>query len=292
MAITKADSSNFSNAQRIMLSAMRYTNEFKAVTKALVDNIPLPKGHKNVTVNKYGTVTASALTDGADLIDSAAITNTTLTITPSEVGVKAIVTLKLVRQNIDNVYASTGRILGNAMAKKQEQDIQANFDNFSKSTPGAGQAMTLAALLGAYSYIETGGTTDEPPDDMNQTVAVLHPEQIADLVAVIQGTVGTYPVPAGISEQLVKNHMRAREPIYGIPIFSSGYLTRDSGNDAKGAVFNKRALIYVESQSIESFEEFDASLRGWENVFVADYAEGEYKDEWGVEIYSDALARI
>ena len=292
MAVTKADSSNFSNAQRIMLSAMRYTNEFKAVTKALVDNIPLPKGHKNVTVNKYGTVTASALTDGADMVDSEAITNTTLTITPSEVGVKAIVTLKLVRQNIDNVYASTGRILGNAMAKKQEQDIQANFDNFSKSTPGAGQAMTLAALLGAYSYIETGGTTDEPPDDMNQTVAVLHPEQIADLVAVIQGTVGTYPVPAGISEQLVKNHMRAREPIYGIPIFSSGYLTRDSGNDAKGAVFNKRALIYVESQSIESFEEFDASLRGWENVFVADYAEGEYKDEWGVEIYSDALARI
>lgn len=291
MGVTKSDTSNLANAQKIMLASMRFTMEFKGIAKQLVENIPLKKGHKNVTVNKYGTITARALTEGVEIVDAQELTNTTLTITPGEVGLKSIITLKLIRQGMDNVHRSTGTILGNAMNKKQDQDIVANFDNFAKTTPGAGSALNWTHLLAARSYIETGGTTNEPPPDTVGIHGCLHPEQIADVVADV-AVRGTYPVPTGYSDELIRNYWRGRDKAYGMNLFVDGNIARDSSDDAKGAVFHRSAIIYVESQAIETFEEFKAALRGWEMVSVSDYAEGEYKDEWGFEVYSDAAARV
>ena len=292
MALTKSDQANLTDAQRILIEQARFTNEFVAVAKNLVQNIPLPKGHKSVVVPKFGTVTANALAEGVDLANPQTITGTTTTITTSEVGAKVIITLKLVRQMVPDMFQAAGRILGNAMGKKLDQDIIANFDNFSVSTPGAGSVLTLADILGSRSYIETGGTTNEPPPDMKFLHGLLHPEQIADIVAEIAKTASTLLWPSGYSQDLLQDYFRGGDPLYRMPIFVDGNIIRDSGDDAKGAIFHKNAIIYVSAQDFETFREFDASLRAWELVTVADYSSAEYKDEWGTEIMSDAAARV
>ena len=57
----------------------------------------LGKGEKSVTVPKVGQMTAASLTDGIDLVDSQDIGMTTTSLTTGEVGLKVILTDKLVQ---------------------------------------------------------------------------------------------------------------------------------------------------------------------------------------------------
>ncbi|HAT64086.1 MAG TPA: hypothetical protein DCS66_05730, partial [Flavobacteriaceae bacterium] len=60
---------NLENAQRIILSSARYTEEHNAPALALIEQFSLPKGAKTVTVPKVGSMTMSDLQDGQDIID-------------------------------------------------------------------------------------------------------------------------------------------------------------------------------------------------------------------------------
>lgn len=101
---TTATTGNLENAQNIIITAARFTEEHNAPAMALIEQMNLPKGAKQVTVPKVGQMTISDLQDGFDIVDDEEIGMTTVDLTASEVGAKVILTDKLIRQSANNIF--------------------------------------------------------------------------------------------------------------------------------------------------------------------------------------------
>ena len=287
--ITISSTSNLASHQRIVFAEARFDLQYKEIMTNLVTNFTLPPGAKQLTVPKYTALTASGLTEGVDMTTPQQLASSVVDITTSEVGIMVTVSRKLVTQQAEEIFRVVGRLLSDALAKKEDQDGLSQIDSFSKSSPGASNAMTVATLRGAVAYIATGGTTGQPGPE--PIVFVLHPEQLSDIVVGI-APVGTYAVPHGISEDLTKNFYRGNIPVYGSPIFVDGNITRDSGDDAKGGAFSKMAMMFTRSQEWLIDTQHDASLRADEMVLTTEYSWDEYEDGWGVELFSDAATTL
>jgi hypothetical protein len=68
----------------------------------------------------------------------------------------------------------------------------------------------------------------------------------------------------------------------GVPIFSSGLIPKESGIDSGyGAIFDRRALGYLQSQGLTSYMEHDGSMRASELGIVKDYKAFEIDDARG-----------
>ena len=111
-----ATTGSLENAQRIIISTARYTEEHNAPAMNLIEKFTLGKGNKQVTVPKVGQMSMSDLVDGLDIVDEESIGMTTVDLTASEVGAKVILTDKLIRQSAQNVLSIIGRQLGDGMA--------------------------------------------------------------------------------------------------------------------------------------------------------------------------------
>ena len=85
---------------------------------------------KVVQVPVYGESVASALTEGTDM-SSTAVSTTSKSITVSEAGVQALLTDMAAKTAMGDVAGDLGRILGEAVAKKMDQDLIALFAGFS-----------------------------------------------------------------------------------------------------------------------------------------------------------------
>jgi len=287
--ITLSSTSNLSSHQRIVFAEARFDLQYKEIMTNLVTNFTLPPGAKQLTVPKYSALTAAGLTEGVDMTTPQQLASSVIDVTTSEVGIMVTVSRKLVQQQVEDIFRVVGRLLSDSLAKKEDQDGLSQIDSFSKSSPGASNALTMAHLRGAVAYIATGGTTGQPGPE--PIVFVLHPEQLSDIVDKI-APIGTYAIPHGISEDITKNYYRGNIPVYGSPIFVDGNITRDSGDDAKGGAFSKMAMMFTRSQERLIDTQHDASLRADEMILTTEYSWDEYEDGWGVELMSDAATTL
>jgi hypothetical protein len=128
-----------------------------------------------------------------------------------------------------------------------------------------------------------------------QVNAVLHPEQIRRLVeddAGIQAggsSMAAGARPQGPSEDVIKNYWRGQEQRFGIQIWSSGVISRDTTTgDAKGAIFAPQAFALCMAQEIEADDDKDIRSRGTDIVTVGVWGETEIVDNWAVEAFSAA----
>lgn len=281
MAIQIATTGSLEDAQRVVVAEARFTSEHNTPCKNLVEHFQLKQGEKSITVPKVGRATAAALTDGVDMADSAAIGMTSTSLTTSEVGVKFIVSDKLVRQANDNIFRMVGRQGGDALARKCDSDIIALFDGFSDAAGSSTSTLDVAAFMECVARQEAGKSGTGEPAPMPYA-CVAHPHSIATLRKDTMPA-GTYPFPHGYSEDLLKSWLALT--IGGVPIFRDGNLSIDATTTAcKGAMFSKNAMAYVESQSPNVERERDASLRATEINMVTDYGVFELDDAYGVEM--------
>ena len=134
MANTTA--TDLTNGQIAMVSEARYTYQHNTVCTGIFTRMPLPSGEKSKFIPKYGNVTASDLTDGVDMVDAQQLTITGTTHTTDEAGCKVIITKKLRHQMKDDVYRSTGKVIGNAIRKKIDDDGLALFSSIDSGLGG------------------------------------------------------------------------------------------------------------------------------------------------------------
>ncbi len=281
MAITT--SASIGDVVDTVIAEARRTQLHRTVMEPVVRTYRVARGEGDqLEIPKFGTVTASALTEGVDMANPQTLTTTKLVISPAEVGAQIVVTDRALRTATEDMARAAGRVLGDAIAKKLDQDLLGLLDGFGTSLGGAGVNVTMGHLRAAVSRLHGAG---EPAPGPFQ--AVLHPYQAHDLAADISPT-GTYPVPSGISQTVLENHWVARA--FGVDVFQAGNLSVDASDDAKGGVFSKEAIVLVIFKNWAVERERDASLRAWELNVVADYGFGEYEDSWGVEVYFDAAA--
>jgi hypothetical protein len=266
-------------------------------TASLVTRYDLAKGQTQKNIPLWGRLTAAALTEGVEINAAQQVSVTVRNVTASEHGVLTFVSKVLQRENSEDVLSEVGAMQGLALGRLRESDLVTLFDSVTGlSIPGAGQNLGFVHLAGAVAYMHTDSNdTAFGAAPGGQVNAVLHPEQIRRLVEDDAGlqaggsTMAAGARPSGPSEDVIKNYWRGQEQRFGIQIWSSGVISRDtSTGDAKGAIFAPQAFALCMAQEIEADDDKDIRSRGTDIVTVGVWGETEIVDNWAVEAYSAA----
>jgi len=262
---------------QIVAEAMFQAQE-KSIMRGLVKNFTMPlNSGKSIVVPTYPTVAAAAVAEGTDLSNTAVSTGGA-TLTVSEVGVMTTITDMAIRSSASNVIADIGKVFGEGIAKKIDQDLMSNFDNFSTEVGDGTGAITVNSIFQAVANLRAGGV---PSTDL---ACVLHPMVAYDLKAAIGAS--AYAGGDLQTEALRSGYVGT---LAGVPIFESSNMS-NTGNagDYKGAVFHRDALGLAMMQDISIETQRDASLRASELVSTAVYGHGEIFDGYGVEVHFDS----
>ena len=262
---------------QIVAEAMFQAQE-KSIMRGLVRNFTMPlNSGKSIVVPTYPTVAAAAVAEGTDLSNTAVSTGGA-TLTVSEVGVMTTITDMAIRSSASNVIADIGKVFGEGIAKKIDQDLMSNFDNFSTEVGDGTGAISVNSIFQAVANLRANGV---PSTDL---ACVLHPMIAYDLKAAIGAS--AYAGGDLQTEALRSGYVGT---LAGVPIFESSNMS-NTGNagDYKGAVFHRDALGLAMMQDIQIETQRDASLRASELVSTAVYGHGEIFDSYGVEVHFDS----
>ena len=284
MATTET-TGNLENAQNIIITAARFTEEHNAPAMALIEQMNLPKGAKQVTVPKVGQMTISDLQDGFDIVDDEEIGMTTVDLPASEVGAKVVLTDKLIRQSANNIFSIVGRQLGDAMARKKDTDVHALYSGLNGGTTfgATNTAMSLANVAGAIANAKGQKFG-------SQIYILQHPFATFDIAnTAVTATGAAAGIPDGFASDLLNNFFSNIRPLNGVPIFEDGNLAI-SGNNAVGVIADKAALGVLKSVDTRTERQRDDSMRATEIIITADYGVFEIDDTKGAPLTFDASA--
>lgn len=276
MTVQTATTGQLEDAQRIAIAEARFTAEHNMPMLGLIERMTLPKGHKSITVPKVAQMTANSLADGVDLTDTEDIGMTTTSLTTGEIGLKVILTDKLIRQESEDPMRIVGRQMGDAMARKKNSDVLALFSGFSTDLGAAGRQLELSNLVPIITYAKA--------NKFPMPIAfVHHPWALYEVGrSVTTGTpsnAALSTIPDGFSADMLKDFFNFT--INKVPVVEDGNITEDASGDGVGAIFSKNALVYVESVGFNTERERDASMRATELIITADYGVFELDDSYG-----------
>ena len=252
----------------IVAEAMFQAQE-RSIMRNLVKNYTMGANNgKTITVPKWNAVTAGDLTEGTDISNHASMGTDSAVLTVSEVGVMTTITDLALRTSASNVVADSGRVLGNAIANKIDQDLIALFAALNGGTAigdGTGQ-MSAAHIFEAVAKIRNEGVSE------GGMFAVVNPLVAYDLKSTLTNTFGGHA--GDLSNEALRNGYVGT--VAGVNVFESSNVT---GN---GAVFHQDALAIAMMQDINIETQRDASLRATELVATAVYGVGELFDNYGI----------
>jgi len=275
----ESTSSTLSELYTEIVAEAEFVIQEQSIMKNLVKNYTIAGGGKSVEVPIYSAIAAAGVNEATDLSNTA-VNPSSVTITASEVGVMTTLT-DLARNSAPrNVAADIGRLFGEGIAKKMDQDLIALFDGFSTTLGDGTGAISAASIFNAASTLRAEGLPT------NECVAVLHPKIAFDLKANLTNTFANANANDLANEALRSGFIGQ---IAGIQIFETSNMS-NSGNagDYKGAIFHRDALALAMMQDIKIETQRDASLRADEIVATAVYGVGEIHDSYGVELHFDS----
>ena len=284
MSITTA--ADLAAGQIAMVGRARFTLQEQAVVQKLFNKITLGPGEKSHYIPKFGAVTANDLTDGVDMTDSQSLVITGTVHTTDEAGCKVIITKKLRAQLKEDAYRAAGTVIGNAMVKKIEQDGLTLFSGLNSGIGVAAATFSIDVLRAMVA--QCMGQSEPCPDPI---YGVFHP-YVYDEVMNDIATPGTNNMPPVLQDKALMRYFRGVDKIWGVPIFTSSFITPNALDDAYGAVFSKQAFVYLVGWEPENWVEEDKSLRGWEIGIVADYSMVEEDGGYGRYSLHDATAPV
>lgn len=278
--IQSATTGNLENAQNVIIAQSMFTAEHSDPCKALVTQYRLAAGAKQFTLPKVGQMTSANLTDGVDIVNQQDIGMTTTDLTTGEVGLKVILTDKLLRQENEDVFKIVGRQMGDAQSRKMNRDLIALYSGLNGGTTlGADNVtMTVAIAAGIAAWARTAKLP-------RPIYGVHHPNALAALAKSTMAVGATYyaGILDSVSDDIFKNFWRYS--IDGVNFFETGDIDKIAAVDSGyGAVFSKEAMAVLTSLAPTVERERDASLRAWEIVMVSDYGVFEIDDSYGAPL--------
>ena len=262
----------------IVQEAMFVASE-RSIMRGLVKNYTLAPGQgKTVNVPIYPVQTAAAVTEGEE-VGNTAVSTDTAPLTIAQVGLRTLVTDLAVNASSSNVVADLGRLFGEAIARKMDQDLIAQFANFTTNTVGStSTAITPALLMQAITKLKNAGV---PTDGV---VAVLHPAIAYDLKSALTTSGNT--VFGGNGQGAVANEAMMNGfvgNLFGIPVFeTSNFSNTGAAGDYVGGIFHRDALGLGLMQDIRIETQRRASFLGTDVVASAMYGTGVIYEGYGV----------
>lgn len=269
----------FSDVQQAAI----FTMQERGFMRPLVRNFNLVgQPGKQAKVGIYPRLATTALVsgEGTDATNNA-ITATSKTFNATEVA--GLVTLTDTARDSadDDTAASIGRIFGETLARKVDEDIAALFSGFSTTVGGSGTELTADLIFKAVASLRSNSV-------MGPYVGVFHPNQVYNLKKQLTNAGGQSIGDLSIvgNEALAQGFVGR---IAGVDIFESAVVTGDSTGNFVGAIMHSDAIAYALKKDITLETQRDASLRATEIVASMTYAVGELQDLHGVAVYTDAV---
>ena len=287
--ITAAD---FSNFEPKLIAEAQYTYQHETLMPQLDRNEQLTE-HMGRTWNqpRHGTVTATALTEGVPLAVGQIPTQQNTAITPGEAGAEVIITKVALASGRDNYMKQMGVVLADSIKLKVDRDGFTRFADYT-TIGTAAVALTAGHVTAAVSRVRAANASTAGPP-RGPFWLVHRYETISLLLSNISAPTGTYPIPSGLSQELIEQYYMHDQKLFSLQGgFASGNLTRDASDDPVGAVFSKNATIFVEADPMGVESDYDPELRGWVMVGVTRYAYGTDVTSWGCGMTFDAADRI
>ena len=261
----------------IVAEALFVANE-RSIMRGLVRNYTMAQGQgKTVTVPTYAKSTAAQLTEGTALTNTAITTGSSV-LTVQEVGLMTSISDLAMIASSSNVVADIGRLFGEAVARKMDQDLAGLFSGFSTVVGSNTTAATAAKLFEAIAKLRSAGY-----DTTADCAVVLHPEVAYDLKSSITST---FAAPASmVGNSALENGYIGM--LGGVPVYETSNIVSTSG-DSIGALFHRDALGLAMMSDVKIETQRQAALRGWDIVGSALYAFGELQDAGGIALSFDS----
>jgi len=264
---------------QITAEAMFVANE-RSIMRGLVKNYSIPAGQgKTITVPRYPVQSAAVVTEGNEVTDTAVSTDG-VTLTVATVAIRTLLTDLARVSSASNVVADMGRLFGEAIAKKMDQDLLALFSGFATGVGGESTAMSAALVAQAVARLRANSV---PSDAL---ACVVHPFVAYDLKANLSNTFANPQAGIIQNEAMQTGYVGT---LFGVPVFESANIA-DTGTagDYVGAVFHRDALGLAMVNDISIETQRRASFLGDDIVASAHYAVGELYDLYGVKITADS----
>jgi N4-gp56 family major capsid protein len=263
----------------ITAEAMFVANE-RSIMRGLVKNYSIPAGNgKTITVPIYPVQSAAALTEGDEATNTAVSTDG-VTLTVSTVAIRTMITDLVRTSSASNVVADMGRLFGEAIAKKMDQDLLALFSGFSVGVGGASTAFSAAVLAQAVARLRANAVPGE------NLACVVNPYVAYDLKSALTNTFANPNAGIIQNEAMATGYVGT---LFGVPVFeSSNIANTGTAGDYVGAVFHRDALGLAILGDISIETQRRASFIGDDIVASAHYAVGELYDGYGVKITADS----
>ena len=260
----------------------------------LVTSKQAVKGAITVQFPDYTKINSSdvgAGTDGADYTSVTSITTAARSCTVSEHVIRADVTDLAVMGNAEDLTGNVGKILGNALAAKLDDDLVELGKAFSQTECGAGTALALSHIFGSMRQLRSAGA----PMPYN---LVLSPKQVwgaKGLISLLHddSVTGSNAKPMSMmgnkgEEAFSTGYVGS---IAGFNVYWSDQIDENvsSGGDAAGFAFSQGGIgLGVGADGLFRIAaERDEMLRATNYVATGFWGEVEIKDAYGVYILSD-----
>jgi N4-gp56 family major capsid protein len=270
----------------IVQEAMFVANE-RSIMRGLVKNYSLaPAQGKTIQVPIYPVQTAASLTEGDDF-NNTAVSTDVATFSVGQVGLMTMVTDLAVQASASNVVADLGKLFGEAIARKIDQDLMAKFAEFTTNTVGSSSTTITAALvMQAVTKLRAAAVPSEG------IVAVLHPNIAYDLKSALTSQ-GNVVFTAGAYGDVANEAMRMGYvgQLFGVPVFESANVPLVAGGaagDYLGGIFHRDALGFGLMRDIQIETQRRARAIGTDVVASAMYGVGTVYEQYGVNATFDS----
>jgi N4-gp56 family major capsid protein len=252
----------------------------RSIMRGLVKNYNLGTGSgKTITVPIYPLQTATALTEGNEISNTAVSTDgATLTVTTA--AIRTLVTDLAVASSASNVVADLGRLFGEAIARKIDTDLLALFSGFATGVGSASTALSAATIANAAARLRAAGV---PVQDL---ACVINPYVAYDLKSAITNTFANPNAGMLQNEAMTTGYVGT---LFGIPVYETSLIANNGTvGDYVGGVFHREALGLAMIGDIMIETQRRASFLGTDIIGACHYGVGELYDGYGVKVTADS----
>ena len=282
---------SLADSLEIVIDSARIRREYPPVVAKLADRHKLTDNTglswEEIEVSR---LSAQGVTETTVLENPQLWSDILATVTPTISGITTVVTDRTMRRVSKETLAQLGSGMQDAIERKRDLDGLITIDGATNSQPGQGATMTSGVISSHVANI-TGNTTEGAAGEI---FTLWHPFQQKDVQDEIVSGIGTYTVPEGITEEFFRSGFQGT--LFGTNVFLDGNIVIDGAADAKGGVFARMGLIYVQGADLSHETKRRPELGGGaDQVWMYDeYAYAErLSNSTSVfirEVYSDATA--
>jgi len=249
----------------------------RSIMRGLVKNYTLTQGQgKTVSVPIYPVQTAAVITEGNEVSDTTVSTDVA-DLTIGTVAIRTLLTDLARASASSNVVADLGKLFGEAVARKMDQDLTQLFYSLNAGQGDYTGQITAASIFAQVARLKAAAV---PTEGM---VCVLHPTIAYDLKSALT-TSGNTPFTAGAYSEVSNEAMRMGYVgmLAGIPVYETSNIANNgTTGDYAGAVFHMDAFGLGMIGDIAIETQRRASFLGDDIVCSAYYGTGILQNNYG-----------